>query len=180
MSNLKKASIIWWDALIADPAKQIEWLKKQYHGELLAGQRIRKIFGEYDLSDLDKLRIEAIANEEDTHAEWIKMLLITRGVTAEALTEHKERYWEKIPLDSIKSSKEAAAIGFHAELMRLDRIAVIRDCPQSPQDMAKTMGAIYQDEIGHVITFKALSTPGIIEATRLDHEDGVNALGLSA
>ncbi len=180
MNKLDAASLVWWDELLENPTKQIEWLKKQYHGEVLAGKRIRNIFSQFKMNADDQAIIARVANEEDQHALWLGELLLARGVTPSMLNDHVERYWDYDKLNAIASVKEAAAIGYHAEVMRLSRIKVIRDHPDSPKDMAETMAKIFKDEVGHVSAFKGLTNPDAIEATRDDHEMGVNALGLSA
>lgn len=180
MNQLHKSSLVWWEVLLADPAKQIEWLKKQYHGEVLAGRRIRRIFGKFKLDAIDQAIVDRVASEEDQHALWLGNLLEDRGVNPEMLTEHEERYWDTDKLDEIASVEEAAAIGFHAEVMRLARIKTIRDHPDSPEDMSAVMARIFEDEVGHVAAFKGLTNPDAIEAAREDHDTGVNALGLVA
>jgi tRNA isopentenyl-2-thiomethyl-A-37 hydroxylase MiaE len=173
-----KTSKEWWDTLLADNDKMVDWLKRQYHGELMAGGRIREVFKVFELSQEDAKKVAKVAREEDLHASLIATLLEERGVPAEVL-EHEERYW-KHAYDKMDTVEDAAAVGFLAEEMRLERISVIANCVRSPFDIKKVMGRIYTQEVGHVQTFKDLTNADAIEAHMEKHNEGLNALGLVA
>lgn len=72
----------WWDEPKSDPAKLIEWLKNQYHGEATAADKIAKfILPQFDDSK-QLFIIERIMEDEKKHASWIEVLLKSRGVEA--------------------------------------------------------------------------------------------------
>tara|TARA_R110000823_G_C15952958_1_gene502528 strand:+ start:13535 stop:14074 length:540 start_codon:yes stop_codon:yes gene_type:complete len=179
MTTDKKSSM-WWAELLLDEARQLDWLVKQYHGEVMAGERIRTIFGKFNLSDRDAKVVEGVAREEDLHAKWIGELLQSRGVEPSRLSEHKERYWAAQPVDNLRSPEEAAAVGHLAEVMRLSRIKAIVNNPDSPFDIAKVMKKILRQELGHAAKFKRLSNSRAIDDARGGHDAGLNALGLAS
>ncbi len=171
-----KTSKEWWDELLVDNDKMINWLKRQYHGERMAGNRIRIVFDNFDLSCEDARNIVKVADEEDLHAKWIGELLEARGVPAEVLV-HEERYWEHA-YQNLGTKEDAAAVGFLAEEMRLERILAIASCERSPHDIKKVMNRIYIQELGHVKVFKNMTNGAAIEAHMDSHNEGLNALGL--
>jgi hypothetical protein len=173
-----KTSKQWWNELLVDNDKMIDWLKKQYHGEMMAGTRIREVFAKFDLSDADAKLIEKVALEEDLHAYWIGELLEERGVTPEML-KHEERYW-KHAFAEIDTVEDAAAVGFLAEEMRLRRILTISTCVRSPYDIKQVMKRIYTQELGHVEAFRQLTDADTIIEHMSNHTEGLNALGLVA
>lgn len=168
----------WWEEVSNDSEKMINWLKDQYHGEVTAEKRIRDLTVQYDLSPDQERIINKIADDEKLHAIWVKELLEARGITAEVLNK-EERYWNKTLPKQKVSFEEMCAIGHHAELMRLDRITLLSN-DERFKDIAEVFSKIRPDEVFHTKAFASLSTPDMIEKTRKNHEDGLNALGLVA
>jgi rubrerythrin len=169
----------WWDEVKVDQAKLIDWLKNQYHGEMMAAGRIQTLF----LDDLIKLTPEQtstilrIAKEEFTHARWIKKLLNARGITAEVLIK-EERYWNKVLPEGQASVEELAAIAHLAETMRLNRIQVIAEDKTAPHDIRKVFKKILPMELNHAKWFAEMTTEACVDAARDNHNLGLNALGL--
>lgn len=169
----------WWNEVSNDPAKMIEWLKDQYHGEVTAAGRIRKLLHDYpDITKTETQLVEMIADDEAKHAEWVKQLLEARGIEAKVL-EKEERYWAKtLPTESV-SFQRMCAIGHHAEVMRLDRIRLLAE-DERFNDIAEVFTKILSDEVFHAKAFGVMSTPEDIAATAQNHAEGKNALGLVA
>ena len=167
----------WWADLLGNGPLLLDWLTKQYHGEVLAGVRIRKVFSEFELTPKEGRAIEQIATEEDLHAKWIGGLLEARGVKPKVLGAHKERYWKET-LTDISDKANAAAVGYLAEDMRLERIRAIVESKDSPKDIASVMKRILRQEVKHASIFKSLSTPELIAAHKGSHHRGRELLGL--
>ena len=169
----------WWQEVSACPNKFNEWLKKQYYGEVQACVRIRKMSEIFKLSPIQRSVIRKIANDEATHAAWIKGLMIQRGIAVSDLDRGTDRYWaEVLEYDmSVYSFEELCAIGHHAEEMRLDRIAVLMRQSGYP-DVADVFDKIWRDEVFHADAFKAMSTEQHLVRFKGAHEEGKVALGL--
>ena len=168
----------WWSDVSNSETKMIDWLKDQYHGEVTAEKRIRDMVEKYSLTGKQALLINKIADDEKVHAEWVKELLLSRGIKAEILNK-EERYWNKtLPVEDV-SFEEMCAIGHHAEVMRLDRIRLLSNEDRF-KDIAEVFLRILPDEEFHVKAFGSLSTPEMIEKTRYNHDTGMNAIGLVA
>jgi hypothetical protein len=178
--SVDEKSSVWWEELLADEERQLGWLSKQYHGEVMAGERIRTVFGKFNLGERDARIVESVAAEEDLHAKWIGELLQARGVEPTKLEAHKERYWKAQPVDNLGSVEEAAAVGHLAEVMRLSRIKAIADNPNTPKDISEVMCKIFIQEVGHAAKFKKLSSPEALAEAQTGHDEGLNALGLVA
>lgn len=174
-----KTSQQWWDEVKVDQSKLIDWLKDQYHGEVTAAGRIQTLF----LDDLIKLTPEQtntilrIAKEEFTHARWVKKLLANRGITAEVLIK-EERYWNKVLPAGKASVEELAAIAHLAETMRLERIQVIAEDKTAPHDIRKVFKKILPMEFNHAKWFAEMTNENSVIAAKVNHIEGMNALGL--
>lgn len=171
-----KTSKQWWDETKADPVKVNNWLQQQYTGEITAAGRIVDFGDKYAATDKEKKILNFIADQERTHADWIKTLLVTRGIEPK-LSNPNKRYWKEA-LPGISDFATGAAVAAHAEAMRLDRIRVISDDEQAPADIRFTFMKILKDEIGHERMFRQLSNPAALEATLGHHEAGAKSLGL--
>jgi rubrerythrin len=167
----------WWEKVSNNDALMVDWLQKQYHGEITAAQRIRELLDRFQLDGIEAKLITLIAEDEENHAEWVKGLLTSRGITAEVLAGKQERYWETVQPDQVKTFEEICAIGHLAETMRLDRIRLLASDDRF-SDIAEVFQRILPDEIFHAKAFKSLTTPGHIEQARFKHEEGKRQLGL--
>lgn len=170
----------WWADVSNDPAKMIDWLKDQYYGEQTAAVRIRALLEQYpDITSVERELVTMIADDEAKHADWVKRLLINRGIPETNFTRGKDgaRYWAKtLPTEPVTFS-QICAIGHLAEVMRLERIRLLAEDVRF-NDIAQTFANILSDEVFHAKAFKVMSSPEDIEAARPNHEAGLNALGL--
>lgn len=171
-----KTTQAWWDEVSNSQEKMDNWLKDQYHGEVTAEKRIRELATKYALTNSQVKLIHKVADDEKMHAEWVKELLIARGISAEVLVK-EERYWDKVLPTQDVSFEYMCAIGHLAETMRLERIQLLAADTRFI-DIAKVFSKILGDEIFHSKAFKVMSTPEDIELARKCHKDGLNAIGL--
>jgi rubrerythrin len=172
-----KTSKEWWDETKASPEKLVNWLKNQYHGEAVASERIKQFIlpnmeGKYEFM------VEKIADDEDKHASWVGKLLLDRGITPEIL-QKEERYWKEVMTEDFTNNcNYAAAVAAHAEEMRLERITVIMNDPESPKDIQETFKNIYRDEVFHAKGFKLIAGDDYYNQASENHAKGLEALGL--
>lgn len=172
-----KSSEQWWSEVKSNQSLLVDWLKDQYHGEVTAAMRIKQIFNQFNLTEPQRKIVERIAREEAQHAKWVGSLLKNRGITPRVLTK-QERYWDKT-LVNISSVEDAAAIGHHAEAMRLERIRVICSDATAPEDIREVFSKILPDEEGHEAMFKLLSNRESLASRANNHQQGMKALGLT-
>lgn len=166
----------WWESVKSDEAKINEWLIKQYRGEITAADRILRFAGQYSRNNQEESILEAIAAQEKQHAQWILELLTARGI--QPVVENAEnRYWAET-LPGITDFETGAAVAAHAEGMRLARIRVISSDEDAPSDIREVFKKILKDEEWHERAFTKLSSPEALEATKSNHEAGLEALGL--
>ena len=172
-----KTSKEWWEETKNSPEKMIYWLKNQYHGEAVASERIRQ----YILPHMEgkyTFMVERIADDEERHASWVGKLLLDRGITPEIL-QKEERYWKTVMTeDFTQDGNYAAAVAAHAEEMRLERISVIMEDSEAPQDIRETFKNIYKDELFHAKGFKLIAGDEYYNKTSENHAKGLEALGL--
>jgi rubrerythrin len=170
----------WWNEVKNNPKALIPWLKDQYHGEVTAARRIKSLAKALP-AGTDKACLDLIALQEAKHALWVSKLLKSRGIKPQVLKK-KSRYWEQtLPKDyQSLPLKEIAAIGAHAEKMRLARIKVIAHDQSAPEDIRQVFAAILPDEKFHEQAFRALAGSKALKQASQAHQNGLNALGLVA
>ena len=172
----KRTSLTWWEHMLATPAAFTSWLQDQYHGEVTAAVRIRTFADKYATSKRHKSILEVIAGQEGQHAQWIVKLLTARGIAPQVL-EKKERYWDET-LPGINDFLTGAAVASHAERMRLERIRVICEHRDSPDDVRLVFQKILPQEEFHERAFAQMAGAEALDATKYAHERGLEALGL--
>lgn len=177
-SIVRKTSLMWWEETLKDEGKMIAWLKKQYHGEVTASERILVLSEKYCGNSVHKLILSIIAKQERNHASWVGELLTARGVTPSVL-EKEERYWNQT-LPGIKNFETAAAVASHAERMRLERIRVIASHPETPADIREVFKRILPEEMFHERAFGRMAGDEALKQTQGNHNLGLKALGLEA
>jgi len=166
----------WWNSVRKDPVKLINWLKNQYHGEVTAAKRINDLILVHATSEHYKEIINQIIAQEKQHAVWIATLLYKRGIAPSILSK-KERYWDQT-VHQVKDWDTGCAVAAHAEAMRLERIKVICDTPDTPFDIKNVFDQILEQEQWHALVFKALTTEKAFKDTENNHIKGMKELGL--
>jgi rubrerythrin len=177
-----KTSQQWWDEVKSDEMKTKAWLRRQWRGEVTASFRIQRLAKQFTDEESQEHKIlNAIAHQEEQHASWIKELLDARGIEVDGtdIASAENRYWAET-LPGIKDFTTGTAVAAHAEGMRLDRIRVIANDKQAPEDIRDAFTKILKDEVWHEAAFTKLSTPEAMEETRHNHRAGLEALGLTA
>ena len=175
-----KTSQQWWNETKQSPAKLLNWLKDQYHGEATAESKIRELADRFAKDRTDVYRIlHVIADQEKTHASWVADLCRSRNVQPEILKK-EERYWqETLPaIEEYQTIEYASGVAAHAEQMRLARIRAIVDDPTSPEDIRKVFKAILPQEEFHAAAFEAIAGQLGMKQSQASHQRGLNALGL--
>jgi len=174
-----KTSQVWWNEVKANPILLADWLRDQYHGEVTAAGRIRE-FANMVTEPRVKQVLTNISMQEADHAEWVKGLLEARGITASVL-QKEERYWDKTLSAEYRTmdTKDLAAIGAHAEAMRLERIKVIAEDKDAPADIRKVFAKILPQEKYHERAFRFIAGDEAMSKALDAHKEGLAALGLS-
>ncbi len=173
-----KTSLEWWNEVKASPALLENWLKDQYHGEVTAAARIQELADRHAQNPA-AITLVAIASQEADHAEWVRELLLNRGIKAEVL-DKEERYWSKtLPADYINLPiQKLAAIGAHAEAMRLERIRTIVADETAPGDIRQVFKDILKQEEFHERAFRKMAGEEEMACALDAHVQGLAALGL--
>lgn len=166
-------SVDWWNSVKKNETKFNSWLKKQYFGENQAYIRLNELSKRFENKTL-----KTIAKQEKQHAEWIKNYCISKGIDLSDANKHEERYWKEVNMD-FNSLEEAAAVGAHAEKMRLERITVIANDNTFCKDLSNIFRKILKDELFHEKAFKNMTTNELYELNRHNHEKGAEKIGLT-
>jgi tRNA isopentenyl-2-thiomethyl-A-37 hydroxylase MiaE len=173
-----RTSKTWWEHTRDDPSRLEAWLYDQYRGEVTAASRIETVRDRFATPSSRAYRVlTAIAKQERAHATWVGELLAARGLRVE-VSSKPDRYWQRV-VRGIDDLETAAAVGAHAETMRLERIEVIANDPRTPADIRAVFARILPQERFHARAFASLATPETLAATADAHELGRRALGLT-
>ncbi len=145
----------WWAGIKADAARFNDWLVKQYRGEVTAARRIEQFRDAYARDAQPKRVLTLIAAQEEKHAAWVLGLLEARGIQPD-VAGAEERYWKET-LPEVADFETGAAVGAHAEEMRLARIRVICDDEAAPADVRSVFQKIVKEEEFHARAFRRLA-----------------------
>jgi hypothetical protein len=121
-------------------------------------------------------QLTTIAKQERLHASWVGALLAARGLPV-TLDAKPDRYWRHV-VPEVTDLETGAAIGAHAEQMRLERIAAIANDEAAPADIRAVFARILPQEQFHARAFASLTTDEALAGTEQAHELGRVALGL--
>jgi rubrerythrin len=172
-------SAAWWETTRSNPVALQAWLYAQYRGEITAGDRIEALRDAFADPGSRAYRVlSVVAAQERTHASWIGALLAARGLPVE-VTAKPDRYWRHV-VPEISDLATGAAVGAHAEQMRLERIETISADPTAPPDIRAAFARILPQERFHARAFASLSTSEALARTKDAHALGRLALGLVA
>lgn len=170
----------WWVETKADPSKINAWLVKQYVGEVTAAMRISNVAEQYKANmGRSYAVLQKIIADEKRHADWVGQLLVSRGIELPVVNqvEAEKRYWAEV-LPTIESFEDAAAVGAHAEEMRLHRIMAIAADDEAPVDIREVFKQILPDEQFHAKAFAAMSSQEALMKNEGNHRRGLEVLGL--
>jgi hypothetical protein len=172
-------SATWWKSVREDASRLNAWLYDQYRGEVTAAGRIETLRDRFTAPGTRPYRVlTVIAQQERAHAAWVAELLVARGLTVEVQAK-SDRYWQRV-LPGISDLATGAAVGAHAERMRLERIETIAEDPAAPADIREVFARILPQERFHAHAFEKLASPEALQRTAGAHELGRVALGLAA
>jgi hypothetical protein len=172
-------SATWWATIRSNPTRLHAWLYDQYRGEVTAAARIEALRDRFTVPGSRPHRIlSIIAAQERDHASWVAALLTARNLPA-TVEDKPDRYWRRV-LPQITDLATGAAVGAHAERMRLERIETIAADPTAPADIRAAFARILPQERFHARAFASLATADALARTAGAHALGRAALGLSA
>jgi rubrerythrin len=174
-----RTSATWWASTRGDARRLHAWLYDQYRGEVTAAGRIEALRDAFAGPGTRAHRVlSAIAKQERAHAAWVGELLAARGLPCEVQAK-QDRYWREVAPE-IADLATGAAVGAHAERMRLARIETIAADPGAPADLRAVFSRILPQEQFHARAFASLSTEAALRRTEGAHALGRRALGLIA
>lgn len=179
-------SLAWWERTKLDATRLHAWLYDQYRGEVTAASRIEALRDELAPPGGRAYRLlTVIADQERTHAAWVGGLLSSRGLHVEVRDKAAvdgrqppaDRYWREV-VPEITDLETGAAVGAHAEIMRLERIEAIAGDATAPADIRAVFSKILPQERFHARAFASLATPEAMTRTANAQALGRVALGL--
>lgn len=173
-----RTSRTWWNETKASPEKLRAWLRDQFRGEATAGPRIDALRDAFAAPGSRPWRIlTVIADQERKHARWVGELLAARG-EAVTIDPVAERYWPAVT-EMVEDLASGAAVGAHAEKMRLARIEAIVADEDAPEDIRRVFAKILPDERFHERAFRRLAGEAALARTAAAHDRGRTLLGLA-
>ncbi len=177
--DYKPETLIWWADMLDHPERLNGWLCRLHNTEKEAEARFIEFATEYcePFSREDKI-FRVIADQECVHGLLIEDVLRNRGVILEDGKIYPARYWKYVQ-PCIIDKETAAAVGFFAEDLSLQRMQVIIDCEGTPDDLRAMFIPIHKDESYHTKILAKLAGEHAITAVVDCHTEGLKELGLS-
>ncbi|MFT3697213.1 MAG: ferritin-like domain-containing protein [Kofleriaceae bacterium] len=170
-------STTWWAQTKRNPDALTRWLYDQYRGEVTASHRIEAMRDAFCEPSTRAHRVlSAIAKQERLHASWVGALLVARDLPVEVEAK-PDRYWREV-VPEVTDLETGAAVGAHAERMRLERIEAIAGDAEAPADIRAVFARILPQEQFHARAFASLATDESLARTANAHALGRLALGL--
>ncbi len=172
-----RTSEAWWAWIKSDPLAMESWLRDQYRGEATAAGRIELLRDAFAAPGSRAHRVlTVIATQERKHASWLGEILVARGQQP-SVDAKAHRYWPEV-IGAVFDLETGAAVGAHAEKMRLERIVAIVNDEAAPPDVRRVFAKILPEERFHERAFRSLSSDAALLRTASAHALGREALGL--
>lgn len=170
----------WWAEIKSDPEQLVEWLRRQYVGEIAAVNLLSEVLlrfgGQANMQEWEN--VHRVMLQEATHARWMRQVCEGRSIKLGADESAERRYWKEV-LPHVSNFREAMDAAFHAEHMRLERIRLVAaETDPAFADLAKTFARILPHEEWHEEIFGEMRQAGAGSVTRY-HENGLQALNLT-
>ncbi len=173
-----ETSKTWWDRTKTSAPAFEAWLYDQYRGEVTAASRIDALRDAFtEKRSRAHLILTVIAEQERKHALWVAGLLRARGLDVH-VEPVEDRYWKRT-VPEVVDLETGAAIGAHAEKMRLERIETIASDSDADADVRAVFRRILPEERFHERAFRSLSSDSALAKTAGAHDLARRALGLA-
>lgn len=169
----------WWLELLANQTRLHSWLVRLYNNERDACGRFQDFAARYCKDDLEAYHLFSfIAEQERKHGLIVLNVLIERKIVErEKPAGLAERYWQNV-LPCVKDKASAAGVGALAEQLSLERMRVIINCDETPDDLREMFRQIEPDESLHAKALANLAGKHGISSVIDCHSAGLEALGL--
>lgn len=175
---MKIITEIWWDKCLSDKEKLEHWLVSLYNNEKDAEERFIHFANTYCLNEKDAYdTFMNIASQERNHAVLVEKILKNRKISLYEKSSKDGRYWRNT-LPCICDVKTAAAIGAFAESLSLNRMRVIINDPNTPEDLRELFKVIEPEESYHAKSLEKIATSFGMKSVKDCHDKGLEELGL--
>jgi rubrerythrin len=140
----------WWASLVQDKARLVAWLQKLHNSEIHGYTEYRGFIKRYQPELVTATVLRAMAQDEQRHATIIDQCLaymnesLVHGVT-------QSQYWLEMQRHA-HDFKSACAVKFYGETLASQRFKLLRDHPDTPDDLFHAFRWITPDEERHCQT----------------------------
>jgi len=188
---MSRTSYDWWAGVLMTPGKLEDWLKRQYHSEASAVNRIGKLKEKAEAVGVREgiegsnwyeweALLKMISDDEAKHAGQVAKLMLMRGLEPKILTEHRSKYFSKFQENMDTSVLGMTAVAAYAELTSLTRFQAIMAHPETPIDIRNEFKTILFEEEFHYAAFRRLAGDAAMERAKFRHQQGLQAVQIEA
>ena len=156
----------WWKKLVRDETKLIAWLCKLYGSEI-HGVHEYLGFMRFKPDHAVCTQLRSLANDEMNHATMIDQWMAQYDLPQPSVI-HSSKYWNEMQRH-VKDFSSACAIKFYGETLASERFEILRDHPDTPDDLFHLFRRIGLDEQRHSQVMYLLSGPEAIVKMERHH-----------
>lgn len=159
----------WWRRKLSDPDALYRFLLKLYHTE--NGGYTDNIDAGYRWAKYDETAYNIFyqtALDEKRHAELLVPVVTARGPLLGAEPE-PSFYWEEMDR-YVVDLKSCAAVFHLGEKLAANRFRVMKDMPETPEDIRAFLESALPDEVHHARIFGKLAGSEAIATMQAHHD----------
>lgn len=137
----------WWGSLVQDKARLVAWLQKLHNSEIHGYTEYRGFIKRYHPDLVTQTALRAMAQDEQRHAAILDQCLsYMNEVPVHSFGQ--SQYWNEMQSHAY-DFKTACAVKFYGEALAAQRFELLRDHPNTPDDLFHAFRWITPDEERH-------------------------------
>jgi len=161
----------WWGSLVKDEGRLVAWVQKLYNSEVHGYEEYLGFTTRYKLDTETRAALRSMAMDECRHAGFLDSWLAYRGLATNTSLKPSQ-YWTEMQRH-VTDFQSACAIKYYGERLAAERFVLLRDHPDTPDDLFHPFRWIAPDEARHCDLMFAFAGDEAIVAMEEHHKNAV-------
>ena len=150
----------WWASLVQDRARLVAWLQKLYNSEIHGYNEYLAFTFRYKPNFVTDSVLRSMADDERRHAAILDQCLCYMGANIAPAVDQSQ-YWREMQRNAT-NFRTACAVKYFGESLASERFELLRDHPDTPDDLFHAFRWIAPDEMRHCQAMFVLAGPDAI------------------